>query len=278
MKIANKIEVNSILVLVVVITGLLIIDLLVIPWYINYYYLDDFRTNFIGIYPSFMTFASSYEYPKVYFFGDSIFWGEKIGSHDTIPAYFEKCSGKKAFNLALSGARIYDLLFIMNNTKRDALIVFEIDHAIFNEGKIRTLYINMSNSSYISNRFGNFPNLYTQRHVLQLMFFGKSTKDRILEYLQNKPDQKEPDFFNPTPNLGMTKDGLKELNRFDKYKILFVAVPIFNNNSWHPPIINNADILDLSNLNLTQDYYKDYQHFSEKGSKLIAEEICEAVR
>ena len=131
MKIANKIEVNSRLVLLFSLLGLLIIDIIVVPWYLTNSYFNDFRAKKGEVFEQFITFALNYNGPKVYLIGDSVFRGDPVNKQSVIAHYFEKCYKKETFNFALGGAYVKDIIPIINHTDDTTLKIVGVNPYFF---------------------------------------------------------------------------------------------------------------------------------------------------
>ena len=296
MKNAINIEFNTILIFIFSIIGLLIIDLFLIPSYVNKPYFYDFRANNPDGLHSFISFAVNYPQPKVYFIGDSVFWASGLSRNETIAARFERCDPEKrqAFNLALKGSRLNDLALLVNLTQRDALIILEVN-PLGLQGNIHQATIQdftkkePLNFSFQATIQGftkkehlnfSFPNLYHHRYTLQNVFFEGSTKEKLYKYYET--------FFignlTPTENPGLVSHfnaptstiTSEELKAIDPKNILFVIVPLYNS-SFNSTPLHYGNYLDFSQINQNKDYFLDYQHLSKKGATYIAEEICEAV-
>ncbi|MFA4887657.1 MAG: hypothetical protein WC595_05575 [Candidatus Nanoarchaeia archaeon] len=274
MKIASKIEVNIILVVVFVFSGLLVIDFFV-PKFVYEGYLSDFRAVNSESLGDFISFASEYKEKKTYFVGDSIFWGDGLEKDETIPAYFEDCTGRESFNLALSGMKIRDLNGILNKIPRDGQIVYLVNAQSFLEYRGYPNLTIPEESLVFSARF---PYLYSQRHLIQESIFGKSTKKYVYEKYESVVKNKTHNFDLPLDkDLKFYNEVYEEYKRLDKQGVIFVIPRIFNA-KYDARTFYQGNYIDFSNAEFPKDRFLDVNHFSKLGSKEFAEKLCEVLK
>ncbi len=283
MKLASNIEANNILTLILVVVFIAILDILLIPWFISSPYNNNFRVYSFENLVEFIKFANNYDGPKVYFVGSSVFFGHGLDKGETIPIKFEKCSGIKSFNFALNGGKLEDQIKIINILNNDTSVIFEVNPLSF-EGEGR-----LDNSSFVepkilSDKFW-IPNLYSKRYVLQEILFEKSTKEYIAQQYNKLVD---PNFgatknfenkvdFSPK-NIIINQEHTKILESLAGKKIAFVVMPIFNTSYSIDSLKIKYKIIDLTNLNISQEDYLDSVHFKEHGADIIAENLCNKVK
>ncbi len=285
MKLASNIEANKLLTLILVVILLLIIDVLLIPWFIGSPYNHNFRIysteneNLI----EFINFANDYEGQKAYFVGSSVFFGHGLDKWETIPVKFEKCSGIRAFNLALGGGKLLDQIKIINLLNNNAPIIFEVNPLIFNgDERLSDLPLAANKTSFYKKWI---PNLYSKRYLLQEILFEKSTKEYILQnyeklldpdYGATKNNEKKVDFT--SKEIAIDQENIKILEGLAGKRITFVLMPIFNT-SYNTDSLNiKGKTIDLTSLNISKGDYLDPAHFRERGAEIIAENLCRRVK
>lgn len=282
MKLASNIEANNILTLILVVVLLLIIDVFLIPWIISSPYNNNFRVYSTETLMDFINFANNYEGPKVYFVGSSVFFGHGLEKWETIPVKFEKCSGIRAFNLALSGGKLEDQIKIINLLNNDAPIIFEVNPLAFggNE-RLTNLALTGNKTAYDAIWI---PNLYSKRYLLQEFFFEKSTKEYIKQQYEKllDPDrgatrnrEKQIDFS--SKNITINQENIELLESSAGKKITFVLMPIFNTTYTMNSLKIKDKVVDLTSLNISKEDYLDPAHLREHGAEIIAENLCKGV-
>jgi len=278
MEIAKRKDINSFLVLVLVVAGLLVIDIGFMPWYLNHSYTNSFRAYSLEVFAHFLDFSKAYNEPKVYFIGDSVFWGNGLDEEETIPAFFEKCDGREVFNLGLSGNKVEDQLSLVNFTERDALIFFEINsYSIKYSREMVPIDLDARYNSS-SSGFVGFPYLYHERQVIQHLLFRGNSKDLLYKHYTRKMyndtsglNEVAPNF--DTPTFEMASRAIQELSRMNRTNVVFVILPAYNKTYDSSPF-RTGKFIDLSDLKIPQENYLNFNHFSSKGARVIAEKLC----
>ncbi len=283
MKIASNTEANNTLTFVLVIIFLLIIDALLIPWIISSPYSHNFRAYSAENLAEFINFANDYEKPKVHFVGSSVFFGHGLEKWETIPVKFEKCSGIKTFNLAVAGGKLNDQINIINHLDNNVTIIFEVNPLAF-DGEERLNKFTFANNESISNKIW-VPNLYSKRYLLQEFFFEKSTKEYVKQMYEKLVDPNYGATRNPgkrvdfsAKEIKINQEQIQILESAAGKKINFVLLPIFNSTYVIDSVKLESKAIDLTNLNISKEYFLDSAHFREMGADIIAEELCRRVK
>ncbi|MEK6956153.1 MAG: hypothetical protein AABW52_05815, partial [Nanoarchaeota archaeon] len=80
-----------------------------------------------------------------------------------------------------------------------------------------------------------------------------------------------------TPDIVLDNNTFNLLYNIPSNNVLFVILPIYNR-TFDSTMFRYGNFIDLSSLNLSREYYIDFEHYSAKGNELIAEKICEALK